>query len=73
MESFKFYVVRTAFHGGGIVSKHKTIERARQALSIARTGDCTCGCAGVVAVEDYHRISSNPDTCRPSDLLRTER
>lgn len=41
-------VVRTAFHGGGIVSRHYTDAAAHKAAKRIATGDCTCGCAGVV-------------------------
>ena len=43
----RWAVVRTAFHGGGVVSKHKS---ATAALLKARSGksDCTCGCFTVI-------------------------
>lgn len=42
-------VVRTRFHGGGIISRHKTAYCAVMA-AIKHRGqtDCTCGCCGVV-------------------------
>jgi hypothetical protein len=61
-------VYRTAFHGGGLVSKHYTREAAERAARrwIGNT-DCTCGCAGVVApwerprdAETNRNITHNP-------------
>lgn len=61
---YPYYLVRTAFHGGGVVSRHWTeanAERARKRW-VGPT-DCTCGCAVVVAAEDYAtlpRVDQNP-------------
>lgn len=44
----QFAVVRTAFHGGGVVSYHKTLHAAELSARRARVGRCCCGCAYVV-------------------------
>lgn len=51
---FAFYLMRTAFHGGGVVSRHLsqlTAERKR-AKVLSRT-ECTCGCVVVVPAQEY--------------------
>lgn len=63
MRKYAFYVVRTAFHGGGIVSRHTTRELAEAAARRYASKDCSCGCCGVVAAADYAslpNISSSP-------------
>lgn len=55
-KGYTHYVVRTAFHNGGIVSRHRSAEAAeRAAAKYAFTG-CTCGCASVVAAADYDTL-----------------
>lgn len=46
----KFAVVRTAFHGGGTISFHISLEAARRAEHNYAQGDCTCGCCAIVPV-----------------------
>lgn len=44
-----YRVYRTAFHGGGLVSSHKTEAAAEEAARRARGNTaCTCGCFKVV-------------------------
>lgn len=43
-----YYVVRTAFGGGGIVSKHRALPRACKAAEVARNRGLDCG-----AVADF--------------------
>jgi hypothetical protein len=48
-----FALVRTSFHGGGIVSHHKTEKGAQWALWRAfGDSECSCGCAVAVPVAD---------------------
>src|SRR5712691_7619809 len=44
--SARYLVLRTAFHGGGIVSRHRTLAAAEGVVARLRT-ECTCGCIGV--------------------------
>lgn len=50
-----YVVVRTKFHGGGIVSKHKTIEGAVRAAKKYRGSSCTCGCCNIVPTSIFAR------------------
>ena len=61
-------VYRTAFHGGGLISRHYTQAEADCAARrwVGET-DCLCGCAGVIApdgkpcdVEINQNITHNP-------------
>lgn len=45
---YPYRVYRTAFHGGGLLSRHATAPAAEKAARKARIGDCCCGCAVVV-------------------------
>jgi hypothetical protein len=54
----RWYVVRTAFHGGGIISTHGTLGAAHRACRAWAAGDCTCGCAGVVEAADYNGLET---------------
>ncbi len=44
----KFYVYKTQFHGGGLISRHRSELAAEKAAKKWRgKTDCTCGCAVV--------------------------
>ena len=44
----RYLVVRTRFHGGGIVSSHHTATGAARAVYRFRNGvECQCGCVGI--------------------------
>jgi len=57
-------LVRTAFHGGGLISTHKTatraVEKARQNRS-----DCTCGCVVVVLASKLNDLPTADATQNP--------
>jgi len=57
----KFYVVRTAFHGGGIVSRHQSLQGATQAMLRYRGSNCECTCAGVVSQKAFEALPSHED------------
>jgi len=44
-------VVKTRFHGGGIIVESGDIDVIVSALRKFRSGDCVCGCAGVVSCD----------------------
>jgi len=46
----KFAVVATAFHRGGTISFHNSLESAIKARAKFALNSCECGCAGVVPV-----------------------
>ena len=51
----EFFVVRTAFHGGGIIGNPNEPLDARRAIERKRwyqEGDCTCGCAGIIRADE---------------------
>jgi sugar (pentulose or hexulose) kinase len=66
IKDYPYYVVRTAFHGGGVVSRHWSQDAAnKSARRFAGDGSCACGCAVALAAEDYTRLpyaetESNP-------------
>ncbi len=51
-----YLVVRTAFHGGGLVSKHRTVARAAEAVAHCESQDCTCGCARIVPAAEWDML-----------------
>jgi hypothetical protein len=53
---YNYYLVKTRFHGGGIVSRHKTLRAAEKAAKHWRSTSCTCGCCGVVTAADYEHL-----------------
>ena len=63
-------VVKTRFHGGGIVSRHTTKELAERAARKWRSKDCMCGCCGVVSDEQYRALPQAEDVNRYSDLAK---
>jgi len=56
-----FYVVQTAFHGGGIVSRHQSLKRATEAMLRYRGKNCQCTCAGVVSQGAYEALPRHED------------
>lgn len=50
MKNARYAVVRTAFHGGGVVSSHKSLAAAEKAAKKYRNPDCSCGCCAVVPI-----------------------
>jgi hypothetical protein len=63
-----YYVVRTKFHGGGIVSRHRVEARADEAARRYSRGGCCCGCAGVVTADEYDTLPSVDDAWSAFDL-----
>lgn len=51
-------VVKTAFHGGGIISRHYTEKAAQDAADRYQIGDCICGCAGVLRRDHLDGLES---------------
>lgn len=51
----RYAVVRTAFHGGGVIRFHKSLEEALKTQKWYREGVCTCGCCAVVPVTEEAR------------------
>ncbi len=63
------YVVRTAFHSGGIVSKHKSRKAAeRSAKRWTGNTECQCGCCGVVPAEELSLLVAATDARSPYTL-----
>jgi hypothetical protein len=53
-------VVRTRFHGGGIVSTHRSLLAALRAARKQTISGCTCGCCGVVpASQELPGVETN--------------
>ena len=48
----RFAVVKTAFHNGGTISFHNSLDAAMKMKKKHQRGECVCGCAGVVPVTE---------------------
>jgi len=46
----KFAIVKTAFHGGGTISFHNSLESAIKAEKQNTSETCTCECCGIVPI-----------------------
>ena len=46
----RFAVVRTALHGGGTISFHKSLKAALKVEKENTQSDCVCGCCAVVPI-----------------------
>ncbi len=57
--------VVTAYHGGGILSRHKTIDAASRAVRRYAGDECTCGCACVYPTSDLDTLRDSHDTPSP--------
>jgi hypothetical protein len=59
---YPWLLVRTSFHGGGIISQHRTEKAAKRAAGRDGRerdrlfGHCECGCAGVIRRDQYDRL-----------------
>ena len=51
----RFAVVKTAFHGGGVISYHRSITEALKADKKFSSGGCTCGCCRVIPITEEAR------------------
>lgn len=65
-----YYVVKTKFHGGGIVSKHRTLRAAKAAAKGWKAESCTCGCCGVVTAAEYDDLQFSDDVFLPYVLCK---
>ena len=65
-----YLVVRTAFHGGGEVSRHKALDRAAMALLRYRAGECSCGCAEIVPASEYDELPHANESHNPYGAAR---
>jgi len=48
-ETGPWKVVKTRFHGGGILLESDNIDEIIESVRNYRSGDCVCGCCGVIA------------------------
>lgn len=55
-------LVRTGFHGGGVVSTHRSVAAAERAQRRYQSTQCECGCAVVVPVEEYDALRASSDS-----------
>lgn len=52
---YPYALYKTAFHGGGVVSQHKTLEAAVLAERRWRNGTpCVCGCTAIAGPKEAH-------------------
>lgn len=50
-----YAVVRTAYHGGGVESVHRSLAAADRAAEAYRSAGCICGCCGVLPITEEAR------------------
>lgn len=62
-------LVRTAFHGGGTISRHRSATRALEAARGFRS-DCTCGCCDVVLSEKVNELKNAEECSSPYSVAR---
>lgn len=72
-ERGQYALVRSRFHGGGLISRHTSLRAALEAWYRMRSTQCCCGCAGVIDEADLLRLpamgeSMYPATAQASDL-----
>ena len=67
----KFAVVKTAFHGGGVISYHNSLEETLKADKKFSSGGCICGCCRVIPITEEAReeIFEQGYCSRHADLL----
>ena len=67
----KFAVVKTAFHGGGVISYHNSLEEALKADKKFSSGSCVCGCCRVIPITEEARkeLFERGYCSRRADLL----
>ena len=51
-----YLVVRSAFHGGGMISKHRSLRRAAEAVARYESPNCACGCVVIVSATSYESL-----------------
>lgn len=66
----KFAVVKTAFHGGGILSLHISAEAAERAARKYKQNDCKCGCCRVVPITELAAVPEYDGTQKPYDIAK---
>ena len=65
----RFAVIATAFHGGGVISFHKSLKAALRADKESTQGGCTCGCCAVVPItREARRELAKIDYCDGSEI-----
>ena len=50
-----FAVVKTAFHGGGVITYHVSLNSAIKSARVFRADSCNCGCCAVVPITEAAR------------------
>ena len=68
----KFAVVKTAFHGGGVISYHNSLTEALKSERKYASGGCICGCCRVIPITEEAReeLSEQGYCSLREDLLR---
>jgi hypothetical protein len=65
-----YYVVATAFHGGGLISRHHSRAAAERKASLWKSKECVCGCCGIVTAAEYDKLPLHTETRSPYALAR---
>jgi len=68
---YPFVLVRTAYHGGGVVSRHKSKAGAERARARRLLGcDCRCGCYHVILASAYAGLPCAEQAGSPYNAAR---
>ena len=67
----RFAVVKTAFHGGGVISFHNSLAEALKVDKKFSSGGCICGCCRVIPITEEARkeLFEEGYCSRHADLL----
>ena len=57
----KYAVVRTAFHGGGTISFHNSLDAALHSKRKNTFEDCCCGCCAIIPITEEAQDEIGPD------------
>ena len=58
-----YFIYKTAYHNGGLVSRHRSLDLAKKALNRLQSGnECICGCYYIVKNDATY---VDQDTCQP--------
>lgn len=60
-----YLLIRTAFHRGGIISRHRTLRTAGLAAAKYSRGKCACGCCHIMAPSEYRSLPYAQDCHSP--------
>lgn len=70
MKDAKFVLMATKFHGGGIISSHRSEVAAERAERRWKVTGCTCGCCRVIPIGRIDEYPFASDVTDPYTVCR---